>query len=290
MNGDETLAPAGRLRYAYNTNGLREHDGPSAVRLLASLGYDAIELSLLAQHYDPLRGASEQLAGIEDALRETGLGVVVGAGVPLALSDERFEPSLFHPDPDGRALRLRFLRASVQTAARLGSTCLVFCTGALRPDVERGQAVAWLDEGLRALCQEGTEWGVRIALEPEPGHLIETMADYWALAERVGPELGLTLDVGHIVCTEAESPEEVIGQAVASSRLAHVQIEDIRDRTHHHLPFGEGQMVFPPILRAFLSGGYQGYLGVELSRHSHEAEARAPESLAFLRAAEAACG
>jgi sugar phosphate isomerase/epimerase len=154
--------------------------------------------------------------------------------------------------------------------------------------VERELALAWLDEGLRALCRDAAERGVRIALEPEPGHLIETMADFWALAERVGPELGLTLDVGHVVCTESEPPEAVIGQALASGRLAHVQIEDIQDRTHAHLPFGEGEMEFPPILHAFLTGGYQDYLGVELSRHSHEAEARTRESLAFLRAAESA--
>lgn len=277
----------GRLRYAYNTNGLREHDGPAAVRLLAALGYDAIELSLLAQHYDPLRGTPEQLAAIERALAEAGLGVVVGAGVPLALSAERFEPTLFHPDPDGRALRLRFLEAAADVAARLGSACLVFCTGALRPDVERERALAWLDVGLRALCRDAGERGVRIALEPEPGHLIETMADYWALAERVGPALGLTLDVGHVVCTEAEAVSDVVRQCLASGRLAHVQIEDIRDRRHEHRPFGEGEMAFPPILAAFRAGGYAGYLGVELSRHSHQAERRARESLAFLRAAEA---
>src|SRR5688500_15393727 len=111
------MATPAPLRLAYNTNGLREHDGPGAIRLLHGLGYDAVELSLLAQHYDPLRGTPEQLAGIKAALRETGLGAIVGAGVPLALSDERFEPSLFHPDAEGRALRLRFLQAAADVAA-----------------------------------------------------------------------------------------------------------------------------------------------------------------------------
>lgn len=79
----------------------------------------------------------------------------------------------------------------------------------------------------------------------------------------------MTLDVGHVVCTEA-------GPAVD-------EIEDISGRRHEHLPFGEGKIDFPPILAAFRAAGYRGYLGVELSRHSHEAERRATESLAFLR-------
>jgi sugar phosphate isomerase/epimerase len=273
------------LRFAYNTNGLRQHDGPSAIRLLARLGYDAVELSLLAQHHDPPRGSRAALSAIRAALEETGLGVVVGAGVPLALSAERFEPSLFHPDPAGRALRRRFLEAATDVAAELGSSCLVFCTGPRRPEVQPTTALAWLDEGLDALCRHAHARGVRIAVEPEPGHLIESLGDYRALKARVGPLLGLTLDVGHVVCTEAGPPADEIAAVLADEHPEHVQIEDIGDRRHEHLPFGEGEVDFPPILAAFTAAGYRGYLGVELSRHSHEAGRRAAESLAFLRRA-----
>ncbi len=57
-----------RLRLAYNTNGLREHDGPGAIRLLSERGNDAVELSLLEQHYDPLRGTRDQLQAIKTEL------------------------------------------------------------------------------------------------------------------------------------------------------------------------------------------------------------------------------
>jgi L-ribulose-5-phosphate 3-epimerase len=271
------------LRFAYNTNGLRQHDGPSAIRLLARLGYDAVELSLLEQHHDPLRGSRRGLDAIRAALEETGLDVVVGAGVPLALSAERFEPTLFHPDPKGRALRRRFLEAATDVAAALGSRCLVVCTGSRHPEVEPATAQARLDEGLDSLCRYAHARGVRIAVEPEPGHLIESLGDYRALKARVGPLLGLTLDVGHVVCTEGGSPADEIAAVLADEHPEHVQIEDIGDRRHEHLPFGEGEIDFPPILAAFARAGYRGYLGVELSRHSHEAERRAAESLAFLR-------
>ena len=271
------------MRLAYNTNGLREHDGPGAIHLLAELGYDAIELSLLEQHYDPLRGTPDQLESIQSALRETGLVVVVGAGVPLALSTERFEPTLFHPDPEGRALRARFLDAALGVAAELGSRCLVFCTGSLRPKVDRATALGWLTDGLITLWRRADERGVRIALEPEPGHLIESLDDFRALRQQVGPALGMTLDVGHVVCTEPEPVVEAIQAVLVDEHPEHVQIEDIRGRRHEHLPFGEGEIDFPPILAAFRKAGYAGYLGVELSRHSHQAERRARESLAFLR-------
>jgi L-ribulose-5-phosphate 3-epimerase len=285
LNGPAvTSAP---LRFAYNTNSLREHDGPGAIRLLANLGYDAIELSLLEQHYDPLRGTPEQLDAIKAAVRQTGLGVIVGAGVPLALSDERFEPSLFHPDAEGRALRLRFLQASADVAAELDSACLVFCTGTLQLGLDRQRALDWLERGLGDLCHYATERGVRVALEPEPDHLIESLGDFRELQRRVGPALGMTLDVGHVACTEDGELAEVIAALLADEHPEHVQIEDIRERRHEHLPFGEGDLDFPPILRTFAEADYRGYLGVELSRHSHEAERRAAESLTFLRDASA---
>ena len=53
-------------------------------------------------------------------------------------------------------------------------------------------------------------------------------------------------------------------------RLVNVHIEDMRAGRHEHLMFGEGEIDFPPVLRALAEVGYTGGVYVELSRHSHE--------------------
>ena len=46
--------------------------------------------------------------------------------------------------------------------------------------------------------------------------------------------------------------------------------------------FGEGEIDFPPILRALSDVGYAGGVHVELSRHSHEGPVAAKKAFDFL--------
>jgi sugar phosphate isomerase/epimerase len=277
------------VRFAYNSNGLKQHSVADAVRLLADLGYDAIELALQREHLHPLEASADEVGAVREMLKAGGLGVVCGAGVPHALSDERFEPSLFHPDSGGRALRRRYLQAALEVAAELGSELLVTCTGRLQPGVASAQAWAWLVEGIGEICRRAGQLGIRMAVEPEPGHFVETLDDYRRLRSEFGdPNLGLTVDVGHVYCTEAEPAHVEMARVLREERLLHVQIEDMRDRRHEHLPFGEGEIDFPPIFRALTEADYSGYVGVELSRHSHRAANLAASSLTFLRSMTAA--
>ncbi len=60
----------------------------------------------------------------------------------------------------------------------------------------------------------------------------------------------------------------------------------MRRGVHEHLPFGEGEVDFPPVLAALTTIGFAGLVAVELPRHSHAAPALAASSLDFLRDAE----
>ncbi|MCC7104502.1 MAG: sugar phosphate isomerase/epimerase [Chloroflexi bacterium] len=276
------------MRFGYNSNGLKCHSAVKAVQLVADRGYDAIELAFQREHLDPLRASPADVARLRSALRERDLGVVCGAGVPNALSDERFEPSLFHPDGGGRAARRRFLRASLEIAAELGARLLVFCTGTPRENVNPESAWQWLVEGLAAVCQRAEELGMAVALEPEPGHFIATLDDYRRLRTELGQtSFGLTADVGHVYCTEEGRPEQHFARLAREERLLHIQIDDMRDRRHAHLPFGEGEIDFLPIFRALVDAQYDGLVSVELSRHSDRASELTASSLAFLRQMEA---
>jgi sugar phosphate isomerase/epimerase len=132
------------------------------------------------------------------------------------------------------------------------------------------------------LADEAAKCGVRLAFEPEPGMFIDTMAKYADLVRRVDrPNFGLTLDVGHLHCMGELPIAEHIHRW--KDRLWNVHIEDMRHGVHDHLMFGEGEMDFPPILRALREIGYDAGVHVELSRHSHDAVNTARRALAFLQ-------
>lgn len=143
------------------------------------------------------------------------------------------------------------------------------------------QAMDWLVVGLHKVLDYARQRHVKIGFEPEPGMLIDSMRGWEGLIGRQGlDDLGLTLDIGHLHC-QGEGPiAEVIRRW--ASRLVNVHIEDIKAGVHEHLMFGEGEIDFPPVLKALDSYGYQGGVYVELSRHSHEAPAAARRAMEFL--------
>jgi sugar phosphate isomerase/epimerase len=116
--------------------------------------------------------------------------------------------------------------------------------------------------------------------------LVETLADYEALQARLGhpPALGLTLDIGHIVCLEPMSVTECVRRGAPT--LAHVHIEDMRRGVHEHLMFGDGELDLDEALGVLADVGFEGMVAVELSRHSHAAHETVPGAMAAMRAAQ----
>jgi L-ribulose-5-phosphate 3-epimerase len=152
----------------------------------------------------------------------------------------------------------------------------------VRDEAPREQAIERLVEGLQEVLPYAAARRVAVALEPEPGMLIDSTDRYQELLGRVeGDLLRLTLDIGHLHCQGERPIDAVIGRW--APRLLNVHLEDMRVGRHEHLMFGEGEIDFPPVLRALAAAGYQGGLHVELSRHSHEAPQAARQAYEFLR-------
>lgn len=238
-------------------------------------------------HLDPLApdlaARTRQVARRLDAL---GLDVTVETGARYVLDPRRKHgPSLLDPDPDDRARRVDLLLRAVGIAADLGAHA-VHCFSGITPagtDTE----TAWqrLAATFAPVLDAAATAGVPLAVEPEPGHLLATLADFHRLRRALGdPEsLGLTLDIGHCQCLEPLPPAACV--RAAAPWLRHVQIEDMRRGVHEHLPFGEGEIDFPSVLGAVADTGYQGLTVVELPRHSHAGPHYAEQSLPFLHRA-----
>ncbi len=155
-----------------------------------------------------------------------------------------------------------------------------FWAGVPKPGVSPGDARAWLRDGAEQVARRAETLGATAALEPEPGMLIETVDDWAALGI---PGLRLALDTGHCIVTGERDPAAAVREFAA--HLGTVSIEDMKRGVHVHLPFGEGDMDVPGVLRALDEVGFDRLVCVEMSRESHRADTIIPASLAYLRAA-----
>ncbi|MBV8704663.1 MAG: sugar phosphate isomerase/epimerase, partial [Acetobacteraceae bacterium] len=252
------------------------------VALIADAGYDGVALTLDHHHLDPMEeGWVARTEALARGLHARGLGCVIETGARFLLDPRaKHEPTLLSPEPDGRARRVAFLNRAIDIGACLGAEAVSFWAGVPRPGVDRGEAGAWLVDGIARVLAHAERRGVTAALEPEPGMLVETLDD-WALLGEHLPALTLALDLGHCLVTREREPAAAVHEF--APRLGTVAIEDMRRCEHVHLPFGEGDMDVPACLDALEAVGFARLVCVELSRESHRADRMIPQSLDWLR-------
>lgn len=272
------------LRYGYVTNGLRDHGIDGALALLAEHGYAGVALTLDHGFCDPFApDARREADRVARRLAGLGLDVVVETGARFLLDPRRkHEPTLLSDDG---SRRVDFLLRAVDIAAGLGAPVVSLWSGVRPRHVPAAEAWGRLLGGLMPVLHHAAARGVRIGFEPEPGMLVDTVAEWERLAaEADHPALGITLDIGHCQCLEPLPPAACVRRV--ADRLVHVHIEDMRRGEHEHLAFGDGEIAFPPVLTALGEAGYAGLVAVELSRHSHTAHTAVPAAIRFLTAAE----
>jgi L-ribulose-5-phosphate 3-epimerase len=265
----------------YNTNGLAHHDLVEAVEILAEIGYRSVALTLDRQSLQPAGGPYAD--HLPHALARLDLRSVVETGGRYLLDRWRkHEPTLMDPDPAARERRIKFYRHAIDLAQRWGSDAVSIWSGQVIDDTPPEAAWERLISSLRPVLEYAEIHGVTIGFEPEPGMFIDTMAKFDRLVEQVSsPRLRLTLDIGHLHC-QGETPLAALIERYAD-QLVNVHLEDMRRGVHEHLPFGEGEIDFRPVLQALANSGYSGGIHVELSRHSHEGPAMARRSWDYLQ-------
>lgn len=274
-----------QLRYAYNTNGAANHRLDDALDLIADSGYDGVALTLDHHHFDPFEtNFTKRADELTDRLKKLKLGLVVETGARFLLDPKKkHEPTLLSPLADGRKKRVEFLKLAVDLAAIARAEAVSFWAGVKSVEISGEQAQTFLRDGLREICEYAESKSVCLALEPEPGMLIETVADFVDLS-REFPTLKIALDTGHCIASDECEPDAAIEEM--RGRIGTVAVEDMRRGVHEHLFFGEGEMDIAGVLRALKKIDFQKLVCVELSRHSHCADVIVPAAINYLRETE----
>jgi sugar phosphate isomerase/epimerase len=273
------------LKFGYNTNGFAHHRLLDALAILGRLGYRSVGLTLDHCHLNPFsKSLKDELRAVRRQMDRLHLDGVIETGARFLLDPmHKHQPTLLSGSRSQRTVRLDFLKRSIDIARNLEFNTISLWSGRPERPAATERLMSRLVSGCRQLSDYATACDVRLAFEPEPGMFIDSMDKFAELYERVDrPNLGLTVDVGHLQCMGETPIEDHLRQW--NGIIWNIHIEDMKRGIHDHLMFGEGEIDFPPVLRTLCEIGYADGVYVELSRHSYNAVATAKKALTFLKA------
>jgi sugar phosphate isomerase/epimerase len=194
------------------------------IEIAAELGCDAVSLFVtpgaLGPYLDLTRDKAAK-ADVLSALRGNGLAVGI------------VEPFMLTPDPDWD-----LLERSAAVAAELGGTVNALCF-----DNEPARQ----QDSFARLARIARAAGARMVVEGFTLSSVRTLAEALAIADTVGPQIGLTVDTLHIIRTGGSWQELA---ALPQERIVHVQINDgpltaptdlMREATISRHPPGAGE-------------------------------------------------
>ena len=276
------------MRLAYSANAYTKYSAVEAIRRVAAVGYEGIELMADVPHAWPETVTDEELAAIRKVLDETGLAIAnVNAFMMNAVGDPRhpyWHPSWIEKDAGKRSIRVEHTKRSLRMAKRLGARCITTEPGGpMEKSMTHRTAMDRFVEELKGVYAVAETEGVDLLIEPEPQLLIETVDQFLELADRIdSPRFGLNFDIGHFFCVGEDLPT-AIGRCKDWTR--HYHFEDIAaNRVHQHLIPGRGAIDFASVLGAISATGYADWITVELYLNIEDPDGAGREALGHLQA------
>lgn len=252
-------------RLGFRTAGYRNVPIEQAIRAIADIGYDGVELCLEHPDLAPEKLTDDRCAEVIAVASELGLEIATVS---------------YHGDGDPFELRWKRALAAVALTPALGADILIVNSPRPGPDAP-ADLVEEFHYQLSCQLAMADELDVTVALEPEPGLLVDDCRDMLDLIEEMAsPQLAVNLDVGHAWLTEDDLNSAI---AELGEHIATVHIEDMADKVHKHLVPGDGQMDLPFVVQALRDTGFSGWLTVDLFDIADDPNAAARESLAQMR-------
>jgi sugar phosphate isomerase/epimerase len=229
----------------------------------AADGYRGVQFNLVSAGLPTL---PEQLP---DGLTENIKHQAHAAGIALVALSGTY--NMAHPDADVRASSRKSFGNVIEAARRMGAPVVTLCTGSRDPEnmwkhhPDNQTASAWsvLRSELDSVLPLAESAGIKLAIEPEPGNVVNhAQAARRLLDEVASPLLGIVLDPANLLSPATLSKQhEVIARAIQlladSVLLAH--IKDI-DPSGSVTAAGRGAVDFPAFVAALRSIAYDGAL------------------------------
>ena len=228
-------------------NWMRAEPIETTITRLAHCGYDAIEIAGEPAQYD-----TKHVSGL---LKDAGL--TCWGSVTLMLA----ERDLLAKDEAQRAASVKYVKDCITMTKELGGeeiTIVPSTVGKVKPQGAPDEEWGWAVQSLKQCYEHGKKEGVRLALEPLnrfETYFLSRHDQALLLAEAVGPDCGICLDVFHMNIEEKDMYDAIRKSA---SRLVDFHVAD-----NNRMACGMGACDWGKILGTLKSIGYNGALTVE---------------------------
>ena len=228
-------------------NWMRPEPIETTIRRLARSGYDGIEISGEPALYDPKQ--------VRSLLDEHGLECWGSVTLMVGGRD------LLHEDKYVRIGSVQYVKDTIDLINALGGSILTVVpstVGKVTPMSTPEEEWKWAVESLKECQAHAESSGVRLALEPLnrfETYFLNRCDQALALAEDVGGDCGVCLDIFHMNIEEADWPSAI--------RAAGDKLVDFHVADNNRMPPGQGAIDWELILRTLDEVGYEGYVTVE---------------------------
>jgi D-psicose/D-tagatose/L-ribulose 3-epimerase len=228
-------------------NWMRPEPIETTISRLARAGYDGIEIAGEPAVYD---------AGhVRSLLDEHGLECWGSVTIMVGGRD------LVHEDKYVRVGTIQYVKDTLDLIGALGGRILTVVpstVGKITPMASPEEEWQWAVEGLKECQAHAEEKGVRLALEPLTRfetYFLNRHDQALALAEDVGGDCGVCLDMFHMNIEEADWSEAL---KTAGDKLVNVHVAD-----NNRMPCGQGALDWDKLVTTLAEVGYDDYLTVE---------------------------
>jgi sugar phosphate isomerase/epimerase len=228
-------------------NWMRAEPIETTIARLERCGYDAIEISGEPERYDTKQ--------VRTLLADHGLRC--SGAVTLMLA----ERDLLARNEAQRAASVDYVNACITMVKELGGdeiTIVPSTVGKIKPQGTPEDEWQWAVQSLKQCYDHGRREGVQLALEALnrfETYFLNRHDQSLALAEAVGPECGICLDVFHMNIEEADMFQAI---RTAGPRLVDFHVAD-----NNRMAPGQGSCDWARIIGTLKEVGYDGSLTVE---------------------------
>ena len=228
-------------------NWMRPESIRRTIERMRQTGVDALEISGEPDQYN----SKDVRALLKDNGRRCWGSVTLTLG----------ERNLASKDAAQREKTVGYMKRVVTLAKELDGkivTVVPATVGKVVADGTPEQEWQWLVEGLKEVYAHSEQAGIRLAIEPLnrfETYLINRGDQAQALADAVGPNCGVCLDLFHMNIEESDIHE--------AFRKARGRIVDVHIADNNRFAPGMGTLDFPAIVETIKSTGYDGALTLE---------------------------
>ncbi len=228
-------------------NWMRAEPLEVTLRRIKRLGFESIEISGEPTQYDVKTSRA--------LLKQ--YGIRCWGAVTLTLGDRNLAAS----NEAQRARSIAYVKSVVTMVKELEGTEITIVpatVGKIVPDGSPEAEWKWVVDGLREVYAHAQKSGVRMALEPLnrfETYFMNRGDQALCLADAVGPDCGICLDVFHMNIEEVDM--------FAAVKKARGRLVDVHVAENNRLAPGMGNVAWPKLVQTLREIGYDGALTME---------------------------